>query len=361
MKITINKHTFTKEEIVYYPPAASLSQYEKQTLQFLKAWFHDQSVFKQQTSGSTGIPKSIPITRKQMEASAKMTLEHFQLTTGDHFLNPLNINYIGGKMMLVRAALLNTSITITEPLGNPLSALHEEPDTFDFAAFAPLQLQKIIEANPYHIRMLNNMKAIIIGGAPVSSYQEHLFRKIETPVYHTYGMTETVSHIAMRKINNPEHTNEYQVLPSITITSDDRGCLKLKGPVTNNRFIQTNDVVTLTGRNTFIWQGRYDNIINSGGIKIMPETLEKTIDRLLQAEKYHLNFFLYGIPDPALGEKMIMIAEAPGINENDLIKMLKHYLPAYQVPKRIFGIETFEKTASGKTDKAGTMRKINIQ
>ena len=256
------------------------SAYSQSVLDFCKDWLNGKKEFILHTSGSTGVPKEIVITRVQMELSARMTIQAFNLRSGDKVLVAINTAYIGGKMMLIRSMEANLAMEIVEPSSNPLDNFSVNTH-FDFTALVPLQLETILAKNREKKSILDGMKAIIIGGAAVSEQLEELIQDIHSPVYNTYAMTETISHIALRQLNGKERSPYYTALPGVKLGVSDKGTLTILSAVTNNELIVTNDVVELIDEKTFKWLGRADNIINSGGIKIFPEKLEAEIQGIL--------------------------------------------------------------------------------
>jgi o-succinylbenzoate---CoA ligase len=332
------------------------SEYEQKVLDFCKKWLSGQQEFTLKTSGSTGEPKPINLTRFQMEASAKLTGKTFDLKAGDKALVCLNVGYIAGIMMLVRGMVLGLELTIIEPNSNPLENF--ENHDFDFAAFVPLQIQNILE-NKNYIETLNRMKAIIVGGASVNEVLERKIQKLEVPVYSTYGMTETVSHIAIRRLNGIYKSENFQVLEGVKIGIDDRSCLNIIASASNNVLVQTNDIVEIIHENEFKLIGRFDNIINSGGVKIQLEKVEKVI------EKWFVNkrFFAYGVEDLSLGQKLILIIETESLSnelKENIISNLKNKLSKYEIPKQIFTINHFSETPTGKIDKKTTIKRLNL-
>lgn len=337
--LVLNSKTYLYSEIKDKPLSffSLKTDFEKSTLQFCKDWLNNGQEFNINTSGSTGKPKEIIITRNQMITSAEMTAEFFNLKENDTILVNLNTKYIAGMMMLARGLHLNLSISIVEPSSNPLKHINIKDD---FYAFVPLQMQSIIESN--NIDFLKNAKAIIIGGAPISAYQEELFIKTELPIYSTYGMTETCTHIAIRKVG--EHN--FKGLKNVYFDIDKRNCLTINSPTAIENPLITNDVIDLISNQEFIWKGRFDNIINSGGVKIQVEQLESKIESLLNTLNQNTRFIISSKPDDKLGSKIILIAE----NEIDKAFIEKN-LESYERPKEYFIVSNFPETATGKIDR----------
>ena len=328
----------------------STTEYEQKVINFCQKWIDGQQEFVLKTSGSTGEPKPINLTRNQMIASAKMTGKTFGLKEGDSALICLNVDYIAGIMMLVRGMELGLKLTIVEPSGNPLQNL--ENQYFDFHAFVPLQLQNLLE-NKKIIEFLNKSKAIIVGGAAVNEVLNKEIQKLSVPVYSTYGMTETVSHIAIKRLNGVNKNDNFQVLEGVKIGIDGRNCLNIIAEATNDVLIQTNDIVEIINEKEFQLIGRFDNIINSGGVKIQLEKVEKLIEneiKILNPKRY----FAYGIEDKKLGQKLVLFVEGEAVNsnlKNTFLINIQSVLSKYEIPKEIYFVEKFIETATGKIDK----------
>lgn len=322
--------------------------------EFCKEWISGKMEFTLRTSGSTGKPKEIVISRKQIIASSKMTLEYFDLRPGDRILLCMNPEYIGGKMMLARALVGDLQLIAIEPSSNPMSAV-EETD-ISFTAMVPFQLAHALRETPHKTNILNAMKSLILGGAPVSAELLEEIQQLETPVYLTYGMTETVSHIALRRLNGHLASDHYTTLGDVKIDVDSRRRLMIKSAVTGGRWITTNDRVDLIDERRFNWLGRADRVINSGGIKFQIEELERKIEQLLIRENLSLRFFIYAVPDNQLGEKIGLAVESAGIDERRLKRLFEDSLTRYEKPREIKRFPSFIETPSGKIDRKKTLQ-----
>ena len=332
--------------------------YTSEALTYCKLWLEGKEHFELKTSGSTGTPKTIHIHRSQIEASATATIHFFHLKEGDAVSCPLSIHVIGGQMMLYRSIIGGLNLYVIPPTKN-LEAL-DLTIRYTFMPVAALQLFDILSNQPEKISILNKLNHLLIGG---SSLTDALLLRIRTMlscnVWQSYGMTETVSHIAMRSVR-PIATDAYTFLEGIEADIDERSCLKLKGAVTHNEWLQTNDCVELLDKTHFIFQGRADFTVNSGGIKIQVEPIEKIIDTLFTALNIHAPFFVGGVADDALGEKLILAVDGLAIDiekEQFIIKKLSEALPKYHAPKEIQPI-AFEYTPSGKIDRKKSLQKI---
>jgi o-succinylbenzoate---CoA ligase len=326
------------------------SEYEQKVIDFCVKWLVGQEQFTLKTSGSTGEPKPIKLTRNQMIASAKLTGKTFGLVEGNRALVCLNVEYIAGIMMLVRGMELGLKLTIIEPSGNPF--LHLENYSFDFFSFVPLQFENLLE-NHENVGILNKTKAIIVGGAAVNEVLENKIQKLNVPVYSTYGMTETVSHIAVKRLNGENKSDNFSVLEGVKIGIDERNCLNIVAESSNNQLIQTNDIVEIINENEFQLIGRFDNIINSGGVKIQLEKVEKLIENEIKIFNPK-RFFAYGILDEKLGQKLVLFVEGEIPSEhlkNTFLKNINSVLSKYEIPKEIYFIAKFIELPTGKIDK----------
>ncbi|AFM05088.1 acyl-CoA synthetase (AMP-forming)/AMP-acid ligase II [Bernardetia litoralis DSM 6794] len=336
------------------------SSYNQFVINFCMEWQSNKNGFVVHTSGSTGIPKPIRLTREQMKNSVEATAEALNLTQNERFLICLNAEYIAGKMMLVRGMELGAEMIIIPPKRNPLEDFDKKM-WFDFAAFVPMQLQTILDETPEKIVILSQMKAIIIGGAPVSY---SLLKKIRSTkalnrvaIYSTYGMSETVTHIALKRLNGKdveESADTYRTLPNVKIKTDERGCLVITAPHTLGKEIVTNDLVSIKNEKEFEWLGRADFVINTGGVKVFPEKIEVFIEKYFYELDIQKRFFISSLADEILGEQVILIIEGLPFSkkfENDFLQHLKKNLPSYHAPKQFFYLSEFLLTKTDKIDR----------
>lgn len=339
---------------------------EAKALRFCGQWLAGTEEFQVQTSGSTGKPKTISLNRRQMALSARLTGQALDLKDGDQALVCLSPFHIGGVMMLVRGLELGLEMTFVPPCANPLACSDLSPSAhFDFSAMVPLQLQTILHGGRRHEAMLSRMKAILVGGAPVSEALVRLLRRIRSPVYQTFGMTETVSHIALRRLNGPSSSPEYKVLPGVQIGQDARGCLTIRSPLTNGQVLVSNDLVELKSDSRFVWLGRLDNVINSGGVKVRAEKVEQAIAEVLEDSvgrvDSNIAFLVAGVPDTRLGEKVVAVFEAPEFTSPDQAEMLtrlSHKLAKYELPKALLFVPALVRAANGKIDRRATLKRL---
>lgn len=292
------------------------------------------------TSGSTGNPKEIKLIKADMEASARLTNEFFGITDETTMLLCLSPSYIAGKMMMVRAMISGADLQVVSPSSSPLSSLKRIPD---FAAMVPMQVQCSLNESETREK-LAGIGSLIIGGAPVTPALETSLQTLPVKCYATYGMTETVSHIALRDLGFTD--TPYQALGEVTFEIDDRGCLIINTPhLSCSRFV-TNDEVRLKDARRFHWLGRHDNVVNSGGVKLFPEEIEQKISECIKRR-----YFVMGKPDIRLGEKLVLIIEGEEMPPDEILRLqsdMERILIPYQRPKEILFISRFKETYSGK-------------
>ena len=354
--LLLNGREFSYDSLRATPdPAASLNGYEARVLELLRQWLLGAQEFGQRTSGSTGEPQLIVLKRRQLAASAARTGDYFDLGPGDRALVCLNCEFIGGKMMLVRGLERSLHLTVVEPHADPFAEVAGGAE-FDFAAFVPLQMRAMLAAG--RAARLNKMRAILVGGAGVEPSLLAEIQQLSVPVYLTYGMTETASHMALRRLNGPEASPHYRVLPGLHLGQDARGCLTVRGDVTDDQLIVTNDRIELVDKHTFDWLGRVDFIINSGGVKVQAEKVEQVLDVALAELGQARRVLVAGRPDERLGQAVTAYVEGAPLSatvEHQLAELLAERLGKYEVPKAIRYVPVFSSTASGKLDRAATL------
>jgi O-succinylbenzoic acid--CoA ligase len=306
--------------------------------QFLQNWFDDSDFILAQTSGSTGKPKKIQLSKQAMMNSARMTNQFFGLNATSIALLCLPASYIAGKMMLVRALVGGFNLITVEPKANPFEDLQSE---IDFTAITPYQLQHSIES--LHAK---TVRKIIVGGSQVTTKLENSVATISAELFETYAMTETCSHIALRQFNGVGKSDFFSVLDGVTIRQDERECLVVEAPHLLNQEIRTNDMVQLIGTTSFRWLGRIDSVINSAGVKIHPELVEKKLEGIIPT-----SFFISSVPDEELDNKVILIIESnpyTSQEEERLKVQLRNILSIYEIPKQIIYLPAFVYSESNK-------------
>lgn len=349
----INGHHFNRNELrtVAYSYVKEGEPFEELIGNFLLDWLNDDyDSIKVRTSGSTGDPKVYFIKKQKMINSALATGKFFKVKEGTKALLCLPADYIGGRMMLVRAMILGWDLNIVEPKSNPLDKLFK---TYDFCAMTPFQMDN-------SLGRLHLVKKLIVGGGAVTENLIGLIQGIPTKVFEVYGMTETISHIAARKLNPKTDNTEkrpFKALPNVSISQNDSNCLVIKAPKILEKELVTHDIVEVLTYKKFYWKGRMDNIINSGGVKIFPETVEKKLQKLITHR-----FFIAGLAHDSLGEQVVLFIEAPQNDKflsdvREAVDNLSTY-DKYEKPKHIYLIDKFEETPSGKIHRKKTLSKL---
>lgn len=326
------------------------TEFEDTTFGFLQNWFRGNEEFHLQTSGSTGTPKRIAVHRWQMEASAEATRRALQLSSGGNSLACLDTRYVAGQMMLVRSLLFGMRVHAIEPTANPLEVVSPD-NTFVLSALVPYQLQKIVESDLQN--RLSSIDTVIVGGSAVSSEIIRRLDAFSTRIFATYGMTETLSHVALRRLNGPDRSDLFHALPGVTLDVDHRGCLKIEVSYLQRNVI-TNDLVELVGESAFRWLGRADFVINSGGVKVSPEAVEARLESFKTGLNLHGRFVVSSVPDSELGERIVLVVEGTTLDEDarlELFAAFRKELPRFERPKEIFSIPRFPETATGKIDR----------
>lgn len=273
---------------------------DENTDRFLSEWNNNNNYITAHTSGSTSEPKEIRLFKNDMIASASSTCQRFGINDKSVMLCPLSANYIAGKMMIVRALISGASLYMEKPSNQP-GNLDQIAKDIDLAAIVPSQLKGLLE-NPNNLSYHN----VIIGGAPLSTSQLDLVRTSKLNAYATYGMTETCSHVALRRLL--DINGVYQAMPGYTFSVDSRGCLVINSSKQSFKQLTTNDVVRLISETEFEWLGRYDNVIITGGLKVHPEAVEQTISRFIERD-----FYLVGKPDDKWGRVLLWLLKGNGL------------------------------------------------
>ncbi len=347
-KFQLNGKSFQKIHLCHSAlDAESKFNISSDVFSFLSDFLSDSETISVHTSGSTGKPKLIEIRKEFMINSALATGEFFDLKENTTALLCMNSSFIAGKMMLVRAMALGWQLDVISPSLNPLKEVEKQ---YDFCAMVPMQVHHSFDE-------LDKIKKLIIGGGVISKDLESKLKTIKTEVFATYGMTETITHIAARKVNG-ESESCYTVLSDVKITKDERGCLVIDAPKVSSVKVVTNDLIDLISTNEFEWLGRFDTIINSGGIKLIPEQIEGKLFEIISDR-----FFVAGIADEVLGEKLVLIVENIESEKlkNVILSNAKNLsLSKYEIPKEIYFVGEFIETDTKKIQRKMTLDLVSF-
>ncbi|MDR2810207.1 MAG: AMP-binding protein [Tannerellaceae bacterium] len=294
------------------------------------------------TSGSTGTPRRLKVKQEQMIASARQTCSFLELREGDKALLCMPLQYIGAKMMVARTIVAGLELTVCPPSGHPL----KEIDTpFRFAAMLPLQVYNSLQT-PIERERLMRIEILLIGGSAIDPELEKEIRNFPNAVYSTYGMTETLSHIALRRLNGEEASPYYRPFPSVELSLSEENTLIIYAPLVCDVPLITNDIAELLPDGYFRILGRKDNIINSGGIKLQTETLEEKLRPLMPVP-----FAISSVPHPQLGEAVVLLIEKGSYNLRLLQEEIASALPKYERPRYICPVEIIPLAGNGKIDR----------
>ncbi|WP_343053509.1 AMP-binding protein [Microbacter margulisiae] len=328
---------------------ATIPEWERAFFSFIQIWWNDSPTLTVQTSGSTGTPKLIIVEKGRMMQSAMLTCKYLQLQQGDKALLCLPTEYIAGKMMVVRALVAGLDLYRVVPSGHPLQ--HVPDMEFAFAAMIPMQVLHSLHEAVGKIR-LQHINHCIVGGASVDATLEEELLAMPNSFYVTYGMTETLSHIAMRKLNGKDASPYYHVFPQVHLSLSDEDTLIINAPLVAEEVIETNDIAHILPDGSFEILGRKDNVINSGGLKFHPELLEKKLHAVLPDA-----FVVTSVPDVVLGQKLVLLLQRNSTTEKgqlDLEAMnykMRSVLSVYEMPKAVYVCEKLPFTPNGKIDR----------
>tara|TARA_Y100000994_G_scaffold10691_1_gene8538 strand:- start:1338 stop:2360 length:1023 start_codon:yes stop_codon:yes gene_type:complete len=304
---------------------------------FLTSWFDENDFILVKTSGSTGTPKEIKLKKIDLISSSKLTADYFNLKPGDKVINCLPVEYIAGKMMLVRSLVLGLDLYLFPVNSSPIKQIQ---NNYDLIAFTAMQLEN-------SILFIDKIKNVLVGGSSVNENLKQKILNINTNVYETYGMTETITHIAVRNLTKGE--NEFTTLPGIEIGKRDN-CLFIKPNHLSIEMVQTNDIVQFTNKNKFLLIGRRDFIINSGGVKLNPEAIEKKLAKYISAD-----FVISSIDNSKFGEVVALVFKK---NIPDNYNKAFTHLSKYEIPKEVLVIENFPEN-NGKINRVKIRSIIN--
>lgn len=336
-----NAHVFRNGNT---PDFANQSEFHHDLFNFLKDWFSEESTLNVLTSGSTGTPKTIIVEKTKMMNSAQLTCSFLGLKKSDTALLCMPLKYIGGKMFVVRAIIAGLDLYPIAPCGNPLKEVNID---FDFAAMITLQVYNSLQSKEEK-QKLQNIKNLIIGGGAIDDQLSIELESFPNKVYSTYGMTETLSHIALRRLSGKEASDRYKPFDSVKISRSEDGAIVVDAPLVSDSTLYTNDIAEIFEDDSFRIIGRKDNIINSGGVKIQTEEVERLLKPFIKSR-----FAITSLPDPKFGEIVVLVNDGETINTT----ILKEHLPSYYIPKKIFNNTPIPLTETGKIDRP-TLKKL---
>ncbi len=315
-----------------------ITPWKKDIFYFIIDWLSDSDTIKVNTSGSTGTPKTISLLKEHVKASAEATNRFFDLKKGDNALLCLPVKYIAGKLMIVRAILGRYNLYCVEPT---LSPAFEEA-AIDFSAMTPAQVSSLLKSEEGS-GLLNTIDKLIVGGDKIPSALEKKLQDVKTKVWHTYGMTETITHVALRRVNGDMASPAYTPMENVSISQQD-GRIVIDAEHLGVRNLVTNDLAVFNNDGSFKVLGRIDNVVVSGGVKLFPEEIEKKLEGVCSKP-----FYFSGKADEIFGAKLIMYVESSeALDVNNLLQKIKLKVEKFEVPKEIIIQKQFKRTVSGK-------------
>ena len=316
---------------------------------FLAEWNNDSPFVEVKTSGSTGEPKRMLVEKRRMLASARITCDFLGLHPGDTALLCMSLDYIAGKMMVVRALERGLKLITIPPTGHPLSTINYKLSTINyklsFSAMVPMQVYNTLQV-PEERERLKQIRHLIIGGGAIDDSLADELKDFPNNVWSTYGMTETLSHIALRRLNGPEASLWYTPFPSVQLSLSDEGCLIIHAPEVCLEPLVTNDIAEISHNGDsprcekFRILGRKDNVICSGGLKIQAEELERQLRPHMSAP-----FVISKRADEKFGEIVVLITEG---SPSDARTICERILPKFHQPKAYLHIDQIPLTETGK-------------
>lgn len=331
-----------------------LDEHEQACLFFIDAWMDGQKSYSFQTSGSTGDPKPITFRRDQLAASARLSAQSLGLTPGMNALVCLDPRFVAGAMMLVRCMENSMDIIVQRPSSRPFAACKER---VDFVALVPYQVSLLMEEKS---TALDQPMIVIIGGAPLRESIVDQLRALAATCYATYGMTETLTHIALRRLNGPGKQDGFHVLPGVRVSLNEQGCLVIYAPHIDSPVV-THDLAEWSSGDSFRILGRTDEVINSGGVKVHPRSIEAVIDRAVEEQGYRFRFFVAGKSDTQLGERVCLFIEGPPLAtpaEEAMLGHINQWLSPYERPRQVVYVAKFDETSTQKIDRQATLKRI---
>ena len=317
----------------------SKEEYLTELGRFLLDWLSDNPEIKLQTSGSTGEPTQLRAPKAMLSASAMTTVKALALQPKQQALLCLPVRHISGKMMLIRALLAGLWIDVIEPTASPMVS-----KTYDFTAMTPHQLRTSLDH-------LDRFKQIIVGGAPVDDSLRFALKGHASTIYSSYGMTETYSHVALQNLSAGE--THYTAVDHVRFSTHG-DALVIHAPHIGIEKLITTDCVDLISSTQFLWKGRSDHVINSGGIKLHPEQIEKALSTIISVP-----FFVFGKPDKRLGQSLSIVFEGHLPNEIETMVSSLDTLSKYEKPKDYFVLSQFIRS-NGKILRKQTLKAINF-
>lgn len=341
--LRVGTRLYTSANIAEWIDAPCLAEAERALVRWLCSWWSAGEEIAVQTSGSTGVPKTMLVQKERMMRSAAVTIEYLGLGKGDTALLCMDLRYIGAMMLVVRSLVAGMALVVCQPSANPLLAI-DEPITF--APFVPLQMYEMLR-DPLSRTRLERIRCVIVGGGAIDGSLERELSTLPNRIYSTYGMTETLSHIALRRISGVDASPCYTPLPGVVVSLTEQSTLRIEAPAICEQVLETNDIAELDALGRFTIVGRLDNVINSGGVKIQLEQLEAQMQALLPC-----SLALTWRADARLEQALALVVAYPDdALPSDMFARLRDALPPYHRPKQIVCLLELPRLPNGKIDR----------
>lgn len=341
-QIQLNGRIYSAQDLSTFLETAKNPQesaFYQEIVDFLRDWFDEASTVWVQTSGSTGEPKPLEVAKAHMRNSAKLTCSYFGLRANDSALLCMSVKYIAGKMMLVRAITCQLSLWVVPPTSHPLKEFNQ---SLRFAAMVPMQIACSMQDTLERSR-LEKVEFLLIGGGAIQQSVEEQLALFPHGVYASYGMTETVSHIAMRQLNGSARTQYYTPLDKVSLSQSPEGALVIWAPQVCSQKLTTNDVAEFDDQGRFKILGRLDNVINSGGVKLQAEKIEEKLQNLIPVP-----YVITSVSHLLLGQAVVLLIASKSHDISKLKNEMESRLTAYERPKHIFLVEQLPLTQTQK-------------
>lgn len=322
--------------------------------EFMNDWERPVDYITVKTSGSTGTPKEVPVTKANMRRSAEITCHFLGLHPGDTALLCMPLDYIAGKMVVVRSIVCHLQLISVPPSNRPLETLTEAPT---FAAMVPSQVFAILTEGGKQAQLLRQIKHLIIGGGAIQPELHRLLQSWPSTshVWSTYGMTETLSHIALRQLNGPDQSEWYTPFPSVRVASNAQNCLVISCPWAINPLLVTHDIAEVNAEGKFRIFGRIDNIICTGGIKIQIEKTEQMLVSFMKGLGIN-DFAITAVDDKQYGQAIVLIYCGPRetlVTNPQKREQIHDILPQYHTPRYFVAVkDPLPTTGTGKPARA---------
>lgn len=350
MNIQISNNTFTLDSL-RFDGTLSLTEFELKVKSFILEWFSNHSTMIFQSSGSTGKPKKIEVSKENLKASALRTLDFCKHEKTNCILNVISFDHIGGAMQIIRAIVGDLNLIILPAKKDPFSNHTIDWDKILLLSLVPYQMHELCSA---YTKQLQKCSYILLGGAATDDVLNFKLKDLGfSNTYETYGMTETLSHIALR---NCTREKNFKIMEGISISTNDNKCLVIDDKKLKLSNLETNDIIEIIDKEHFLWKGRFDNIINSGGIKLSPEQIENKLKAIIPYP-----FFLFGLAHTTLGQSLNLIIETTEI-DNDLKSKISNssLLNNYEKPKFFYTCSQFIRSKNDKILRLETLKNLDI-